>query len=74
MHHLHAQMELNASNSSKADSSADAKLDGKDLSAIKTLMIVLISHVHLEPTVPISSTTTDVIVPVDSMENDARTK
>ena len=49
--HLHAQTEPNVNNFSKADFSADAKLDGKDLFVIKTLMIALISHVPLVPIV-----------------------
>ena len=49
--HLHAQTEHNVNNYSKADFSADANLDGKDLFAIKTLMIALISHVPLVPIV-----------------------
>ena len=61
-------------NYNKADFSADANLDGKDLFAIKTLMIALISHVPLVPIVLIWSTIIDVIVQKDSMENGARQK
>ena len=49
--HLHAQMGHNVNNFNKDDFSADANLDGKDHFAIKTLMIVLISHVPLAPIV-----------------------
>ena len=49
--HLHAEMELNANNFNKADSSADANLDGKDHFVTKTLTTVPTFHVPSELTV-----------------------
>ena len=72
--HLHAQTEPNVNNFSKADFSADANLDGKDLFATKTLMTVPTSHVPSELTVLTLSTTTDVTVQKDLTENVVRTK
>ena len=72
--HLHVETELNANNFNKADSSADANLDGKDHFVTKTLTTVPTFHVLSELTVLTLSTTTDVTVQKDLTEKDVRTK